>query len=169
MCVLDRSRPLTPEQDDLKHLVLSIFDKYTQMRNDFGHALCGHVNSLFEIEPYDAVKHESWVRSNSCLMEYLLEFRSTAKHEWSLLRAELPAGVRARKGHTCVMDREGDEHSGPAMVCFGGRESCCGVRLCLDVTHLSGSVTAYREPASERGPALVLRRAQELRRPAAPP
>ena len=111
MCVLNRSRPLSPEQDDLKHLVLSFFDKYAQMRNDFGHAFFGHVNNIFEIEPYDAVKHESWVRFNSCLLEYLLEFRSTAKHEWSLLETCIKRSFEsiAHRSHHAIFQRDHTE------------------------------------------------------------
>ena len=71
--------------EDVLNAVRAFFDQYQQLREDYSNMFCSHLQSSFGIKPYDESSHSAWVRHNSSLLEYLLEFRGAAKYEWGLL------------------------------------------------------------------------------------
>lgn len=78
------------------------------MRNEFGVALCGHFELLFGIEPYEPTKHQAWIQYNSCLLDYILEFRATAKKEWDVLELCIRRSYESleHRGHHAVFNQD---------------------------------------------------------------
>ena len=65
--------------------VMELFDEYNNTRVRFGTVLRKQIEIIFNIQPYDKSTHASWVRYNSCLLEYILEGRAAAVDDWTRL------------------------------------------------------------------------------------